>query len=236
MNSDINVQSSTKKELIKPYRKYQLIMFLLLIMFIYLLVKIFSFSKSLNYKLKQTESLNEQLDNIFEDDFWLDLSTKNIEANLMLYGLKNLSNIDIIRSINELYMINGWIVNDHDVQYSMCYKATRDGDTSEGFLSRCNRASPLLVLIETTDGYRFGGFTKESYDKTYQYKTDPDAFVFSLDTMKKYKVVVPEKAINDRGFPDFGVSDIHFNDGFLNNAKSTSKFPDSYEKIGRAHV
>jgi len=38
------------------------------------------------------------------------------------------------------------------VSFSICYKATLDGDSPETFRKLCANTSPLLFLIETVDG------------------------------------------------------------------------------------
>jgi hypothetical protein len=44
-----------------------------------------------------------------------------------------------------------------------------------------------LVLIENTDGDKFGGFTSLCFDSTTSnYKTGGNNFLFSLNKMKKY--------------------------------------------------
>ena len=121
------------------------------------------------------------------------------------------------------------------VSYSICYKATEDGESSEKFKELCGGISPLLFLIETVDGYRFGAYTSLYFGnevKTSGYRKDEQAFIFSFDTGKKYKIQQPEYAISDTkgNFPMFGKRDIVIGNNILSGANSYAMFPISYEK------
>ena len=59
-----------------------------------------------------------------------------------------------------------------------------------------------LVLVETTKGRRFGGFTTKSWDGNCVKKVDNNAFVFSIDKNKCYDVIKNEFAVG--GYPKFG--------------------------------
>merc|ERR1719323_1639180 len=51
------------------------------------------------------------------------------------------------------------------------FKATIDGDAAEDFHSACDDQGMTLVLVEATNGYRFGGFAGKpwsNYSSEYQ--------------------------------------------------------------------
>ena len=73
-----------------------------------------------------------------------------------------------------------------DVQFGVCYKATIHGDNAKDFIDNCGGISPLLFIIETTNGYRFGAFTTLPLNGANEYNMDENAFLFSFDTGKKY--------------------------------------------------
>ena len=88
------------------------------------------------------------------------------------------------------------------VKFILLYRASDHGDKAKIFHQRCDNHQMTLVLVETTKGRRFGGFTTKSWDGNCVKKIDNDAFVFSLDKHKIYDVHKNEFAIG--GYPKFG--------------------------------
>lgn len=230
---EILISGKKEKEIVKPFRKYQLTILALVILMTILGYYLYSLNKDLNYYMKQHKNLYEQL--YKEDKKAEDLNEifNRVEVNYKcLYELDKTLNIDTIKDLDELDMMNNWIAIDKEVQYSICYKATYHGDSAVEFRNKCEGISPLLVIIETVDGYRFGGYTTQSFSSEGIYKEDHEAFIFSFDTKKKYKVKLPEKAVGDFtiSFPYFGQQDIILHPGFFNNSSSYTQFPYTYEK------
>jgi hypothetical protein len=87
-------------------------------------------------------------------------------------------------------------------KFTLLYKATRDGDKASTFHEKCDNHPMTLVLVETTKGVRFGGFTRKSWEGRCLKKTDNDAFVFSIDKNKIYDIVLNEPAVG--AYPKFG--------------------------------
>ena len=87
-------------------------------------------------------------------------------------------------------------------KFNLLYKAFSDGDKASIFHEKCDNHPISLVLIETTDGVRFGGFTKKSWEGKNIKKIDNDAFVFSIETGKCYDVKHDEPAVGC--YPKFG--------------------------------
>ena len=87
-------------------------------------------------------------------------------------------------------------------KFNLIYRAFNDGDKAKIFHEKCNGHPITLVLIETQDGVRFGGFTKKTWDGNCLKKIDNDAFVFSIDTGKCFDVKKDEPAIGC--YPKFG--------------------------------
>ena len=87
-------------------------------------------------------------------------------------------------------------------KFNLLYKAFSDGDKASIFHQKCDGHPISLVLIETVEGVRFGGFTKKSWDGKNLKKKDNDAFVFSIDTGLCFNVKKNEPAIGC--YPKFG--------------------------------
>lgn len=88
------------------------------------------------------------------------------------------------------------------VKFTLLYRATEHGDKAKVFHEKCDKHQMTLVLVETTKGSRFGGFTTKTWDGNCVKKIDNDAFVFSLDKHKIYDIRKNEYAIG--GYPKFG--------------------------------
>ena len=115
----------------------------------------------------------------------------------------NISKGTIIRDKYELELIVSKInKNNRKIKLDLIYKATTDSDSAESFHYHCNKARNSIVLIETLNGKRFGGYTSQSWEGDGEQKKDPNAFVFSLDKMETYKVIPSKEAIGC--YPDYG--------------------------------
>jgi hypothetical protein len=66
--------------------------------------------------------------------------------------------------------------------WKLLYRGSRDGFGSSHFHGKCNNQSNTLTIIETTQGFIFGGFTPTAWDSSRSYKSDTSqtSFLFSL--------------------------------------------------------
>ena len=68
-------------------------------------------------------------------------------------------------------------------KWKLIYRATRDGFKAADFHSKCDHISNTLVIIKSTSGNVFGGYTQQNWLQTNivnSSKTDPNAFIFSF--------------------------------------------------------
>jgi hypothetical protein len=66
-------------------------------------------------------------------------------------------------------------------KWSLLYRATRDGFETHAFHSKCDGHSNTLTILKAKkSSYIFGGFTTVTWDRSDEYKSDPNAFLFSL--------------------------------------------------------
>ena len=225
-----------QKRLVHPYRKYQLWIIVLVIIAIVLGIITFNLNSELNTLIKTEENLFSQVTELNEESKEIQKFFERVDVNYKdIYGLDKKKNIDIIHNLEELNQISMAINERASVSYSICYKATLDGDSPETFRKLCANTSPILFLIETVDGYRFAAFTTVHFEEEVQnggYKEDQEAFIFSFDTGKKYKIEQPEYAVSDSkgNFPSFGRRDIVLGKNILSGTNSFAMYPVSYEK------
>ena len=140
---------------------------------------------------KQEENPDEDIEALFKsEDGYI------IFRNGILRGIiHKYSEIDEIISKIQDKLLKG-------AKFNLLYKAFTHGDKASTFHEKCDGHPITLTLIETTEGVRFGGFTKKSWDGKNLKKTDNDAFVFSIDTGKCFDVKKDEPAIGC--YPKFG--------------------------------
>ena len=131
---------------------------------------------------------------------------------------------EIIQSNEELEFLTQRICKDHrKITLNLLYKATVDTGMADNFHKRCDDAESTLVLIQSENDKRFGGFTTCSWEGDGEEKKDENAFVFSLDKMKIYDIIQDEKAIGCyHGFgPIFLGCQIRIYDDVFNRGGST---------------
>jgi hypothetical protein len=64
--------------------------------------------------------------------------------------------------------------------WNLIYKASLDGFEASDFHSKCDDKSKTLVIIKSTNGNVFGGYTEQLWNNGCSFKIDPNAFIFSL--------------------------------------------------------
>ena len=166
-------------------------------------------------ELNKNKYINEQKDN------YNNICNYNFKGK----SLEDIINSSIIKSINELYLIVTSLTNynkfDVDLPtFQGIFQSALDGDSAQKFHKFCDGEANIIVMIESKDGRRFGGYTKIGFSSDGDIKKDDFAFLFSLDKMKIYKVRKKSKAIycNSNYGPCFGDKDnkdLQISDNYL---------------------
>jgi len=68
-------------------------------------------------------------------------------------------------------------------KWNLIYRASQDGFAAKDFHSKCDNQSNTLIIIKSTNGNIFGGYTEQDWtglDDENVEKDDPNAFIFSL--------------------------------------------------------
>ena len=163
-------------------------------------------------KINEMNQLKAQLNNLNNQGINIDeinnlkakiKQSENKEVIKTTKVTKSVVKGDIIHDLKELEMITRKINKSNNrIILNLLYKATSDSDSAAAFHEKCDKAESSLVLVETTEGLRFGGFTSKNWRGDRIDKKDENAFVFSLDKMKTYGILEDENAIGC--YPDFG--------------------------------
>ena len=143
---------------------------------------------------------------------------------------------DIIRSVDEYEFLRDSLGK---VELRMILNSNVHGDFAKDFHERANYKH-LLIIIETIEGNRFGGYTSDNFvpmsvglisTSIDIQKYDNVAFLFNLDTKKIYDIKEDkvETALNcDEYYTlSFGEKDLIIWDYFLTKG-GVSNFPDYY--------
>ena len=126
---------------------------------------------------------------------------KDDGINQILEQIKNLGNIK--SSSNSLFnsaiefdedLIKTWL-NNKKFSSELLFRKTIDGSTPDDFHNKCDNKGITIVFIETTKGYKFGGYTELPWDKSGN-KTDKSTFIFSFNNKQKY---IPRNGNNTIG-------------------------------------
>ena len=129
-------------------------------------------------------------------------------------------NSKIVDSYFNIILIKNWINNINNesskiIKAKLLYKLSKDGDSIDTFHQKCDNNSPTLLLVETTNGRKFGGYTTCVWSVNKGGKKDGKTFLFSLDEKKMYKKKKEHE--NERDIycrkdagPTFGGNDLYF--------------------------
>ena len=197
-------------------------------------VSVFSFKNQLINNNNSIKSSNKP--KIIENNIPIELNKnkyineqKNKFNNIYNFketSLEDIINSSIIKSINELGLIVTSLPNynkfDIDLPtFQGIFQSALDGDSAQKFHKFCDGEPNIIVVIETKNGRRFGGYTKIGFSSDGDTKRDDFSFLFSLDKMKIYKVRKDAKVIfcDSNYGPYFGEKnnkDLQISDNYLN--------------------
>ena len=110
--------------------------------------------------------------------------TKTKEEKYRILGIKS----DIIHTAREMLYISHWLSSEKVTKLELLFKGPNSNFDATSFHSKYDNIVPCLILIETTNGARFGGFTNQTWKGENEYKSDNTAFLFSLDFLEKYPI------------------------------------------------
>lgn len=120
------------------------------------------------------------------------------------------SDIDskIIKNNEEFNFVNERLENNFngDIKYNLIYRATRDGSKTEDFNKNCNGKNNQLIILKTTKGIIFGGYTERGFQNSKEGKIKDDSvFLFSLYNKKIYNIKKGSYAIYEYSQGKYGI-------------------------------
>ena len=140
-----------------------------------------------NWYIKRKNNFLFKYLNLTQKDF--DIYNQFINQIIQSSNIKEIINqSNILNNIQELIIPLEGIyknLNKKIKEIKLLYKATRDGDQTKDFHSRCDGKENTLTFIKSTNGKKFGGFANVAWNQN-GYTRDENAFAFSLDNKKCY--------------------------------------------------
>ena len=112
--------------------------------------------------------------------------------------------------------LKNWIEPNKGIKSELLYRLSKDGDSISTFHNKCDNISPTLVLVESLDGYKFGGFTTCIWDSKSIDKNDGNTFLFSFNKNQKFNKKYNQYCNRDiysgdgSNGPYFGYCDLFF--------------------------
>lgn len=141
-------------------------------------------------KTKEIDILKKKIDYLYQ---YLDIKEYDIDSinlvNEASNKIFNAINSKIFKSHNEILFISQGIEKSTKKavkNMELIYRASRDGDSSKSFHSKCDGKSNTLTVIKSSVGKRFGGFSVGEWSTEQSYSKDENAFLFSIDDKQFY--------------------------------------------------
>ena len=167
--------------------------------------------EEMNEMKKEIKKINEKLDILFKEKAKADgidskIIKKNEELNLISDRIKNTE-----------------LLKNKKIKYKLLYRGTRDGMNPSSFHQKCNSIPQTVSIVQTTKGYKFGGYAEKTWENHNGiWIKDDKSFVFSIDHMKIYNHVQGKDAIlhNNNFGPTFNAC-IYLEKDFSNNQNYT---------------
>ena len=149
-----------------------------------------------------------------------------------------LSSILSLVQSNELIQLCEFSFKD---KFTLLYKASRDGFGTKDFHSKCDGHENTLTILKAQESsFIFGAYTSDAWDSSGEFKSDPNAFLFSLTNNDnrpcKLKIENPNQhryaifcgSLMDG--PSFGIG----HDLFISNDANSNTF--SYSNVGLTYL
>ena len=86
--------------------------------------------------------------------------------------------------------IKNWINSYKQIKFNLLFRMSRDGTTTINFPAKCDNKGKTLILIETKDGKRFGGYTSLQWNMEGEKRYGENIWLFNLEkSIYKYNLI-----------------------------------------------
>ena len=160
----------------------------------------------INDNVKKCNVNNSTKIEFIPEDESINTFIQNIKNFGKIYNMFNfICDSKILKNKDDLNKFYQLISNHIKItSIKLIYCLTKDGNEFSSFVNKINNKSNLIFIYLTGNKRKFGVYIKTKLENicSDKYYKDENAFVFSLDNIKIYKVLIPEYAIRFyRGYP-----------------------------------
>ena len=140
--------------------------------------------------IKNINKINESIKKIYSLKCEINFDPKEEGMNDFIQSINNFGHIQEGKKFDSKIefdeeLVKLWL-NNRNFNAELLFRKTRDGSTPNDFHKKCDNKGITIIFIETTKGYKFGGYTELQWDQSGKSKTDKSTFIFSFDNKKKY--------------------------------------------------
>lgn len=147
------------------------------------------------------------------------LGQDNCQSNVTLMK----SESKLITKVQDVQNLKKWMGIDdkYNIRFELKYRASRDGCDQLQFFNKLDGEAGTITVLTSAMGQVFGGYLSIPLTKVPEqtgFRTDPNAFIFSLTRQEKYPVIEPARAFyqnaeNTNIFLAFGKDDLIVTNG-----------------------
>ena len=246
LKTKINFKIYYENDEIKNKRFFEFVLSIIIILNIILFLFLVVYTYDINKTMLENQSLNIKLECL-----------KQNEKNITSINEKRMINLFVQRLFNNVFHYSFLLKNNDEINFIkqivfdcypkeefthtkyksyLLYQSKIDGDSKKAFLDLINYWWNIIIIIETNSNKRFGVFIHSFITLSFKnIISDKNLLFFDLEKLETYKLK------NDGGnileFPQnndiifkIGEDDLIIYENFtLNNSKSFSNFPKSFE-------
>ena len=130
---------------------------------------------SIEHKIDNMNKINESIKKNNNMNILIQFYPEEKGINQLLETIKNFGNIE---SENNRFdstiefdqaLVRSWL-NNKNFSSKLLFRKSRDGSTPKDFHDKCNNKGITIIFIETTKGYKFGGYTELNWDNNSRKK------------------------------------------------------------------
>ena len=124
---------------------------------------------SIEHNIDNMNKINESIKKNNNMNILIQFYPEEKGINQLLETIKNFGNIE---SENNRFdstiefdqaLVRSWL-NNKNFSSKLLFRKSRDGSTPKDFHDKCNNKGITIIFIETTKGYKFGGYTELNWD------------------------------------------------------------------------
>ena len=150
-----------------------------------------------NLENNNNNSLNNLTQNVVEKDNIQKNNNSNMNNDIPIpYYFNKYEFSNIIKSAAEELSIKNWIYSyDKKINFKLLFRMSKDGNKALNFHLKCDQKGKTLILLETKEGKRMGGYTSLQWNMNGESKYGENVWLFTLGK-DMYKFILAKQNKN----------------------------------------